>query len=375
VKSTNARGGTPRTTPGVLIPGTPPPPEPPPPPGAPKTIDDYVKEFEVWKQRLETVRKWIDKIAGGEDEPPPAEQTPEQREQERQRQRDELGMARVVATHLLDQGPRVLIRRIDIDGIGYSVNGKADKLDLRARNLSDLPSLVADALSIDVKAQSGLMELGLTGPSGTATDRAATGSGTPLGFAFALRQIPVDDVFGKLKVGGAPPLRGGTIDFDTKGSLFARRDGRVAIELPLNVKLTNTTFALAGARETKVDSLLLPIGLRGPMTRPSVQLDDKVLQQALLAAGQKELADFVQGQAGKLLGGLPVALPPIDASNPGAAVDAAVKAAEDAAKKAAEDAKKKAEEDAKKKLDAELRKHLPGGLPPLPGFPPPPKKE
>jgi uncharacterized protein (TIGR03546 family) len=372
LKSSNARAGGVRETPGVRIPGREPPPEPQPPTGT-KTIEDYVKEFEVWKQRLDTVRKWIDKVAGGEGDDPGA-QTPEQREQERQRQRDEVGMARVVATHLLEEGPRVLIRRIDIEGIGYSIGGKADKLDLRAANISDLPSLVADALTFDVKSQSGLMEIGLSGPSGTAKQRAAAGAGAPLSFAFALRQIPVDDVFGKLKVGGAAPLRGGTMDLTTKGSLLAAGDGRVTMELPLNVALANTTFALAGARETPVSSLVLPIGLRGPLTRPSVALDDKTLQQALLQAGQKELADFVQGQAGKLLGGLPVPveLPPIDPTNPGAALDAAKKAAEDAAKKAAEDAKKKAEDDLRRKAEEELKKkgiELPKGLP-IPGIKP-----
>ena len=364
ITSVNARGGSPRSTPGVLIPGTEPPPEPPPP-GGTKTLEDWIEQYELWKQRLETARRWIDRVAGGEGEPP-VEQTPEQRQQERERQ-ERAGLARVVATHLLDAGPRVLIRKVDIQGIGYSIGGKADKLDLLALNLSDLPSLVEQALSVRLTAQSGRMALALAGPEGTASQRAAAGTGTPLGFQFAMRDLAVDDVFGGLKIGGAAPLRGGTIEFATNGSLLSQRDGGVTIDLPFDVKLANTTFALAGMRETRVDALALPLGLRGPLTRPAVLLDDRSLQQALLAAGQQELARFVQGQAGQLLGELPPelrnALPPIDPTDPAGALDAAKKAAEDAAKKAVDDARKKAEEDAKKRLLDEAKKRLPGGFP------------
>src|SRR5262249_14788571 len=141
-----------------------------------------------------------------------------------------------------------------------------------------------------------------TGPARTA------GAVSPLGFEFLLKGIAVDDVFGKLKVGGAPPVHGGTMDLATKGALAPGARGDVSIDLPLNVTMTNATFAFAGAKETKVDSLLLPIGLHGPLTRPSVGLDDKVLEHALLQAGKQELANFVQGQGGKLLGGAPAAV-------------------------------------------------------------------
>jgi hypothetical protein len=331
--SSSARSGTQRSKPGVLIPGEAPPPPPPPPPGGTKTIDDYAKDIDVWKQRLETARKWIDKVAGG-DKTPPTARTPEQRQEDRKRQIEIAGYSGAVATHLIEGGPRVLIRKIKIDGIAYSLNGKADKLDLNALNVSDLPSAVAEAMKFDVKAQSGTMLLGLTGRSATAST---------LGFEFLLKGIAVDDVFGKLKLAGAPPVHGGTMDFATKGALTPGARGDVSIDLPLDVTMTNTTFAFAGAKETKVESLLLPIGLKGPLTRPSVGLDDKVLQEALVKAGKQELANFVQGKAGNLLGNAPAGLQGV--------VDPSKSAEENL-----EAAKKKAEEEAKKKADEELKK-------------------
>lgn len=343
VRSTNVRGGTPRAVPGIVIPGEAPPPEPPPPPAGEKTAEDWLADFELWKGRLEQAAEWIEKIAGGGE--PPVEPTPEEREAERKRQ-EQAGLATVVATHLYEDAPRFVIRRIDIEGIGYSIGGKADKFDLRARNLSDAPSLLPDKLTFDAKAQSGALAIGLEGPSAQARG---------LGFSFAMPGVPTDSIFGQLKIGGSPPVRGGTIDLAAKGT-FQRTPGQVlAMDVPLNVTLKGTTFALAGSTPTKIDSLVLPIGLRGPMTRPSVALDDQALQQALLAAGQQELANFVQGQAGKLLGGTPLQ----GVVDPSKSIE---QNAADALKKAQEEAQKKAEEEARKRgLDA-IKKKLPGGL-------------
>ncbi len=362
--SDTARSGSARATPGVVLPGAQKPPEPPAPPAGQKTIEDWVAEFEVWKGRLQQAQEWIDAIAGGDDVP--AEPTPEQKQEERKVQ-EAAGYAKVIATHLLAKSPRFVIENIAIKGIGYSIDGKADKLDLLANNLSDAPSLVDGNLTFDLKAQSGAMALGLLRPG-----RAQKGGTMPnLGFSFAMNDLPVDSIFGKLKIGGAPPVRGGTMNLAMNGGFTRGQGVPLSLDAPLQVTMKQTTFALAGSKETKVDSLLLPVGLRGPLTRPSVSLDDKMLQDALLKAGQAELANFVQGQAGKLLGGLPTQLQGIVDPTKGLQenVDAAKAKAEAEAKRLADEAKakldaekKKAEDAAKQKLLDEAKKKLPGGL-------------
>jgi len=364
VRSTSARGGTPRKTPGKLLPKAEEPPPPPPPAGT-KTVDDWLKDYEIWKQRLDQAREWIEVLTGGDKEPGDAK-TPEQRkvEQEEDRKRQEVhGIASVRANHLFEKAPRVLVRKIDIEGIRYSIGGVPDTLDLRMRNVSDQPSVVADPLSVQITSQSGKLEnLKLSGKT-TANPR--------VGFDFAMRKLAVDDIFGQLKISGAPPVRGGTMDLTTSGSFGKSAGQAMTLDLPLQVTMKDTTFALAGAKETKIDSLVLPVGLRGPVSSPAVSLDDKALQDALLAAGQKELANFVQGQAGKLLGGLPVDLSGVVDPNkaPGEMVDDAKKKAEAEVLRLQEEAKKKAEaeakrleEEAKKKAAEELKKKLPGGL-------------
>ena len=364
IKASSARGGTKRTVPGIVIPRTEPEPEPPPPPpaGTP-TIDDYLKDYEVWKQRLAQAQEWIEAICGG-DEPPPAG-TPEQQQEQRQQQ-EALGLARVVAKHLLGDAPRVLVKKVTIEGISYSFGDRTEIVDLRAENLSDAPSKVDGALSFVVQSKSDWLKLGLLGKTAT----------SPMGFDFALKRVPVDSVFGQLKLGGSAPLRGGTMDLAMKGAFTGGGKQALAMDVPLQVALTDTTFALAGSKETKVSSLLLPIGLRGALTSPSVSLDDKVLQEALVKAGQAELANFVQGQAGKLLGGYGAALQGVvdptksvgeNLNDAKAKAEAEAKRLADEAKAKAEAEKKRLEEEAKKKLLEEAKKKVPGlgGL--LPG--------
>lgn len=342
LRSTTARAGTPRAVPGERLPDVEPPPEPPPPPAGTRTIEDYLAEFERWKQRLEQAQQWLE-VLTGEGEEPPADQTPEQRAEERAEQERIHGIASVVAHHLLEQGPRVLIRKIDIEGIGYSIGGKEDTLDLRLRNVADQPSLVRDAISLRVAARSDAMLL--------AASRGAAGQ-PDLGFEFALRGLPVDGLIGQLRIGGSPPLRGGTIDFATDGKVQRTPGEPASLALPLELTLHDTVFALAGANETKVDRLVLPVGLQGPMTRPTVVLDDATLQQALLDAGKKELADFVASKAGELLGPLPEgvrgALDPD--KSPQQHLEDAQRKAEEEVRRLEEEAKKKAAEEALKRL-------------------------
>ncbi|MBK8099137.1 MAG: hypothetical protein IPK26_18675 [Planctomycetes bacterium] len=354
ITSDNARAGTRRSTPGVVIPGDEPPPPPPPPPAAgSKTIDDYLKDVEVWKARLEQARQWIEKLTGGE-ATPAEQQTPEQRQAELDEQARLKGLASVVANHLLEGSPRVLIRKIDIKGLGYVIDGVEEKLDLVGRNLSTDPSLLEAAATFAVQSQSDKLKLGLAAPGK---------GGGKVGLDFAWRRLPVDSVFGQLKLAGASPLKGGTMDLVSNGSLsFAKGVGAV-LDLPLNVALKETTFAFAGMKETRVESLALPVGVRGAVTQPSVHLDDKALQDAFVAAGQKELASFVQGQAGKLLGGVvPGVEGLLDPSKaPTQVIDEAKKKAEEEAERLKQEAAKKAAEEAKKLIPGGLQGLLPGG--------------
>ena len=353
--ASSASSGEKRASPGVLVPQPAQPPAPPADPDA-KSLDDYLDDARVWKDRLDQARAWLEKLKGdGKATPPPTKA-------EIEAQRQEVGDAKVAATHLLDKAPFVLIKSIDIGGITIAALG--GKVDLVGSNLSTDPALVQDTLSLQMKSKdTDRLLLKLAGPAG--------GNG-PLGFEFAMKGLSVDSFFSQVKLSGTSPLSGGTMDIASSGE-FDKLAGQAAtIKLPLQVTLVGSTFAFPGMQPTVVDSLLLPVGVRGAITSPSITLDDKALGDALAKAGKAELANFVNAQAGKLLGGkIPGVENLVDPTRSvGENADALKQKAEEEAARQAAALKAKAEAEAKKQQDAlkakaleEAQKGLKGLLP------------
>ncbi len=344
LRAHDAKNGGQRTTKGTLAP-QPPPPPPPPVDATTKTIDDYLKDVAVWKQRLEQARGWIEQLSGADDANP-KQMTPEERRQRVDSQVAEFGLAKATADHLRDELPMVLIRRIEIHGFDAITLGKRLSLDIS--NLSSNAALLPEPPKFELTAADQSLAFQFTGPSSTSKGAALD---------LAMKNVSIDALFAQLKTGGATPVRGGTFDLSTRGSLSTHPHAESTFELPLQVTLRDTTFALPGTAETKIDQLLLPIGVSGSVVRPSIALDDKVLADALMRAGKQELANFVQSKAGQLLGKIPGAAGLVDLSKPPEQlVDDAKKAAEDAAKKALDDAKKAAEDAAKKAAEEAAKK-------------------
>ena len=337
----DSKNGNKRATPGKLV--TPPSPPPPPPTdGTTKTLEDYLKDVEVWRTRIEQASEWFEKLTGGDTEKPEPK-TEEQKQQEIEQAIQDVGLAKVFAKDLRADQPAVWIKNIEIGGIA-SANAPGGSFDLRMTNWSSNPWLLADAPKITITSKDTSMNAELSGPSMSA------GGG---GLALSMKSLSVDSMFANIKTSGAAPVRGGTMDLDIKGSLLKTKGAPVALDLPINVTMKDTTFALAGAKETKVDSLTLPLTVSGPASRPSVRIEDKALADALVKAGKQELANFVNAQAGKLLGGIPQLDGVLDANKSvGENLDAAKQRAEEEAKKALDQAKQQAEAEAQKAIDA-----------------------
>lgn len=345
VVASDASSGTKRATPGVLV--EPPPPPPPPAPNT-RTLEDYLKDVEVWRGRLRQASEWFEKMTGADQEPPPAkDETPEQKQQRIEQDVADYGLAKVFSQSLRDEGPLVWIKKVELNGIACP-SAPGGTMNLNVTDWSSNAWLMAQPPRIDFRSGDGTLQIGLVGPS-----KERSGAGIDL----SMKGMSLDALMAKVKTGGASPVRGGTVDLAVKGSLMAFRNKSTELDLPLQLTLRDTTFALSGTKETKVEQLLLPIGVRGPVNGPSVQLDDKALADALVAAGKQELANFVNAQAGKLLGGIPALDGIIDANKtPGEMVDAAKAKAEAEAKRLADEAKAKAEAEAKKALEDAAKK-------------------
>lgn len=350
VVSSGARSGGTRPSPAKRVAKEPPPPPPPPEPGA-KTLDDYLKQAEVWRERLAQAQEWLDVLSG--DGEAVSEPTPEAAQERRDAELRQFGPAHVTAHHLIEGAPALLVRLVSLEKLSATAL-PGDLLDLRAENVSTNPRLVQEPVKFGLQSQSdkvmARVQLG----------RAAQGGSR---LAFHYRGLATDTIASQLKVAGAPPLRGGTIDVEADGAL--RRDAKAGwiLDLPLKVTLNDTMLAIAGTRETPVQKLVLPIAVRGPLTAPRVVFEDKALVDALIAAGRKELADQVNQRAQELLKGkVPAGL----GEAAGKLIEGTSRPSEvlDEAKRKAEEEKKKAEEAARKKLEEEAKKRLQGLFPP-----------
>ena len=294
---TEATQGEKRAIPGVR---TRPAPEPPPAPaGEGKTIDDYLREAEVWKERLAQAREWLEKLRGegaegGEGEPATDEQgKPVIVKQETLRERLEreiaaLGYRNVRATHLVEGAPTLLIRDLRAEGVRTQEFGD-ELLDITAENLSTHPRLVDAPPRVVIRSRGERLaaELNL----GVAKTPA------PATVALALRGLETDRVAGWLIPTDPPLIRGGTTDLALNGSIGTGSLG--AIDLPLNITLRNAVISVPRAGSANVAEFLLPVGLKGALDNPSVVVDSKQLSDSLVKAGAGELADKARAEADK----------------------------------------------------------------------------
>lgn len=330
VVADGASHGLPRATPGRPV-GTPPPP-PPPPPGEGKSLDEYLAEAEKWRARLEQASEWLRKLTRvGE-----AQETEEERRARVEREKRD-AITRVRATHLLARAPLLLVRSFRCEGM--TVDGQPDEVfDLRASNLSTDPALCPDPLAIEIASRSGRFKFRVGVEGGALT------------FDLQARDLEADALGAQLAVGGSAPIRGGALDAVWSGRLVPG-DGGFTVDLPLQVTLRGTTLSLWGLQPTAVDRLVLPIGVRGPLTNPKITLDDRALADALVAAGRQELANQVRARADALLRGVPVP----GAGAVGGAVGDLIEGKKTPEELAAE-ARAAAEEEARRRAQAEVDK-------------------
>lgn len=115
--------------------------------------------------------------------------------------------------------------------------------------------------------------------------------------SFALNGVDGDSIGRALR---ASPVKGGKVDLSLKGRWEGSGTG--GVDLKLDTTLLGTTLALPGAKEQRIDRLVLPLAVRGTLEDPRILLRDEELTKALVAAGQKELASKLADEAGRRLG-------------------------------------------------------------------------
>lgn len=290
IEVADAATGVERARPGVLIGSPSAPRQPPPPPeGQEKTLDDYLKQAELWKERLAQVRQWLEHLSRRPDtEPGPGETKGPTLKERLRREIARLGYTRVRASHLVDQAPTALVRELRIHGL-TTPKLPDEVLDVTGRWLSTQPWLVEQAPQLELSTRSA--RIGATVSLGAAARSPGASNVT-----FTYTGIPADTISQQLTA-GAELLAGGTIDVAFEGQILPGG----AVDAPLMVTIRNSTIRLPGAGPTQVEELTLPIRVRGPIDNPRVLLDDQALADALAEAGKAEAARLLREKLGEEL--------------------------------------------------------------------------
>ncbi len=284
-----ASSGEARVVPGRRVGKAPEP--PPPPPGEGKTIDDYLRDAQIWKERLAQVRRVLEDFGKRADEGRKGPGEESQREANRRAARD-LGYRRVIASHLIEGSPTLLVREILVEGL-TSPRAPGETFDVRATSVSTQPWLVQEPPHVVVGTRSNRISADVLLASVAATPGESR-------IGASVRGMSGDTIGSMLRTPGGPPLSGGTVDASIDGRLSLA--GAPSVDLPLNITLHDTTLSLPEIGEAPIERMSLAVQVRGPIDNPRLSLSEEALADALVAAGQAKLAGKLRGEADKAIG-------------------------------------------------------------------------
>lgn len=263
---------------------------PPPPEG---NLADYLQTAREWKDRLDQIRRVVEDLAGrmpaegAADSMPPDPATNQADFEAWLREQIDLhGYAGVQASHLLDEAPRLLVRRVEARGIRRSERETPD-YDLVLASLSTEPRLVNDPPSIELRSSDESISADLS------LGRLAREPGENR-FDVQVEGMPAAKIVDQLVRKENPPFSGGTLDARIAGN-FALRP-LVTLEGPLEVVLRNSTIRI-GDQTAEIPELPVRLVISGRLDDPSVTLDEKAFAAALQKAGADVLASKAREEA------------------------------------------------------------------------------
>ena len=264
------------------------------------SIEDVIKDAEVWRGRLEQAQEWIDRLGGlpkpdeerAEEEPAEEPEEHETLEEALEREVREKGWFGVQAGHLVAEAPTFRLGELAIENLSAAwMPGKV--LDVHGRELSTHPWLIDAPPRLEGATRDGAMGFLLN----LAPVSKKGGKGK---IQFHWNGLSVDETMKQLKLGEKPPLEGGTLDLETDGGW--KRGSLAAVDLELKATFRDTTLTIAGER-TKIPELVVPIGLEGPLDDLSIHFDSGRFADALKDAGQGALAGKVRSELEDKVGG------------------------------------------------------------------------
>jgi len=283
IEAKNAATSAPRRVPGRRV-GKPPAEAPPdePPPDDVKSVDDYLEQGAVWRERLETLQRVYDMISGRGGKKADKRKGESTWRERLERQAAMRGYWQVKSDSVLRDRPRLVVRELAAENI--EVGGSDARFDLVGANISTQPGLLpGERGRIELAGSDGAFRLGMTLPN--AADPATTG------LKLRYEDIPVDRL--AAQTGGRMPLSGGRMTVSGEGSIVAGN-----LRLPVEALLHDTTLAMGG-KSVPLDGVAVPVEVTGTLGAPRLDFPDDFFQSALkgaaVDAGKKKVQEKVKG--------------------------------------------------------------------------------
>lgn len=268
-----------------------PPPEPveEPEDGEAISIDDYLGQAQVWRERLATVKRLYEKIAPHLKKDREAEEAEGEavgwRERLAQRA-EEAGYAAVKAESLIRNSPQLWIRDLEADNL--EVGGNGDLFAISGDNLATQPALIGERGQLTIRRADDKLELQLQLPSSEA----------PASSRLMVRYSDLSVSELEEETGKDLPMEGGSMDITGEGTI----DGGV-LDLPLTVTLNDTTLTAFGS-SLPVDDFPIQVRVYGPLDKPKLSIPKDALQDAIKAGGKKKIEGLIEEKAGDKLKGI-----------------------------------------------------------------------
>ncbi|MEM7682217.1 MAG: hypothetical protein AAF288_09705 [Planctomycetota bacterium] len=261
----------------------PPPSDTPPAEAEPKSeIEKWLDTAEQWKARLERYQKWIERFRDLTGPGDPEGAGEEDEDDRLKRWADNLGYANVRASHLVQDAPRFLIRRLTASGIPLDELPEGQSLGVELTNLSTDPGVLEAGPSIRVFSSAQTVDLSLR------LDSLASSALQDVVDAKVDRWPLRPDA----KLG--PLLLGESFSASVDG-LF----NEDALDLTLDLRPHDAALSISGNR-LPLGEQALPVQIAGSLAAPSVDLNlDQVARSlgASVAETGRRALDDARGRA------------------------------------------------------------------------------
>ena len=278
-----------RETPGHKLHGRPVVNEPESPPNSDSTagtIDNYLKNAKVWKERLALIRSWLEKLSGTDASD--GESDPISLDDRLRARAAATGYSDVKAVHLIEDTPAFAIAKLVAEGVEVPwFNGET--VDFRVTNISSQPALMLSPLHLAVISSGGMFKGDLTLES---TKSRKGGS-----CEVEMRGLQASELSQGMKLGHGTNIEGGTVDIALSGSWT--RDTDIKIDFPLIVTLRDLIIGLGDSEPVRISAVNFSIGVRGPIINPKVTVDHKQLRDEITKVGIEVAKDKVKERAFK----------------------------------------------------------------------------